>query len=1051
MKYLPKLRSLGLSLLVLITCLSPAHAEKLKPGKGERIVLVGNGLGSRMMHFGYFESTLQLMFPEHELVIRNMCDEGNTPGFRPHGGRPSPWAFPGAENFGPKISKTRDRWRSGHVGAGHFPSPDEWLTKLQADTIIGFFGYNESFAGVDGLENFKGELDGFIRHTKGQKYNGESAPQLILISPTAFEDLSAKQDTPDGQSENGNLALYTAAMQEIAEKHEIGFINMLSPSQQWMDADPEALTRDGALLNEHGYRKFSHELCKALVGNKATRDRRAKRVFAAVHEKNWLWHNYYKIPNGVHAFGRRHKPFGPKNYPDELIKLEEMTTKRDEAIWSALRGVSYDLAAADAETHELPEIETNYRPSKKNGTTDYKYGDDALATFETAPGYKIELFASEKEFPNLANPVQMAFDNKGRLWVATMPSYPHYQAGDPKPDDKLLIFEDTDNDGKADREIVFADGLHLPTGFEIAAEGVYVAQRTKLLLLKDTDGDDQADVRELVLSGFDDHDSHHVISAFCADQSGSFYLGEGTFLHSNVETAYGPVRSSNGGFFRYNPARSRLERSARISIPNPWGTAIDPWGQIFFLETSDPSMNWLNPMTSKVRYGEFSKKVNSLVEKEHRVRPTSGLEIVSSRHFPEEVQGDILINNTIGYLGTKQHTIEDAGTGYTSRHRHDLVFSTDGNYRPVDLEFAPDGSLYIVDWHNVLVGHMQHSARDPLRDHVHGRIYRMTYPSRPLVEPAKIHGASISTLLENLKLHEDRTRYRTRRELRGRNPEEVLSAVDSWVAGLESSDAHYEHHLLEALWVTWSLNQTDEKLLKKLLEAENHKARAAAVRVLRYSSHLALDHAALIADAAQDEHGRVRVEAVTAASWLDPSVALPIIAKAKELGTDEWLDVAIQTAEANLKGEAIVEEKEEIAKTDLKGKDLELFKKGAEVYSREGHCITCHQADGEGLPAAQFPPISNTKWVQGDPDRLIKLTLHGLLGPIEVKGKKYPGQVPMTQFKGLSDEEVAAVLTYVRNSFGNKASPIYPDRVATIREETKDRKGFYSPEELLKN
>ncbi|MDB4275695.1 cytochrome c, partial [Akkermansiaceae bacterium] len=113
-------------------------------------------------------------------------------------------------------------------------------------------------------------------------------------------------------------------------------------------------------------------------------------------------------------------------------------------------------------------------------------------------------------------------------------------------------------------------------------------------------------------------------------------------------------------------------------------------------------------------------------------------------------------------------------------------------------------------------------------------------------------------------------------------------------------------------------------------------------------------------------------------------------------------------------------------------------------------CATCHQPDGEGLPAAMFPPLSKTKWVQGSPERLIKLTMHGLLGPIEIKGKKYPGQVPMTAFKGLTDEEMAAALTYVRNTFGNSASMISPTQVKAVREATKFQEGFYAPADLLK-
>ena len=126
----------------------------------------------------------------------------------------------------------------------------------------------------------------------------------------------------------------------------------------------------------------------------------------------------------------------------------------------------------------------------------------------------------------------------------------------------------------------------------------------------------------------------------------------------------------------------------------------------------------------------------------------------------------------------------DEDPGFTTAFRQNLLVSKDLNFRPTDLEFAPDGSLYVVDWQNALIGHMQHSARDPNRDHEHGRIYRVTYPSRPLVEPAKIDGASIPQLLENLKLPEYRSRYRTRRELRGRNADEVVKATLKWVDAL---------------------------------------------------------------------------------------------------------------------------------------------------------------------------------------------------------------------------------------------------------------------------
>ena len=245
----------------------------------------------------------------------------------------------------------------------------------------------------------------------------------------------------------------------------------------------------------------------------------------------------------------------------------------------------------------------------------------------------------------------MSFDNKGRLWVATMASYPHYRIGDPKPQDKLIIFEDTNNDGKADKQTNFADDLHIPIGFEISHDGVYVSQGANLVLLKDTNGDDRYDEKEVVLSGFDDHDTHHAISAFCADPSGAILMGEGIFLHSNVETVFGPIRGTNGGFFRYAPQSKSLTRHAQLKIPKPWGIAVDSYGQEFFLFTSGPNFAWMLPGTINARYGA-NLSANDLLET-NRVRPTSGLEIVSSRHFPDEVQGDILINNNIGFFGIK--------------------------------------------------------------------------------------------------------------------------------------------------------------------------------------------------------------------------------------------------------------------------------------------------------------------------------------------------------------------------------------------------------------
>jgi mono/diheme cytochrome c family protein len=221
---------------------------------------------------------------------------------------------------------------------------------------------------------------------------------------------------------------------------------------------------------------------------------------------------------------------------------------------------------------------------------------------------------------------------------------------------------------------------------------------------------------------------------------------------------------------------------------------------------------------------------------------------------------------------------------------------------------------------------------------------------------------------------------------------------------------------------------------------------------VRYNTHQVADHAELLKKSATDGHGRVRMEAITAASWLPKNTGLAILDAAQGAGTDSWIEGSMDFALAALKNSIIEEPVKKInVPKHLTGPDALAYKLGHEVYHREAHCATCHQTDGKGLPAAQFPPVAGTKWSTQNEDRLIKLTLNGLYGPIEVLGKKYPGQVPMTQFGGiLNDKEVAAVLTYVRNSFGNKASVITPKKVADIRAATRGKQGFYSPDELLK-
>lgn len=208
-----------------------------------------------------------------------MCDGGNTPGFRPHSARPIPWAFPGAEKFQIEYARNSN-------SEGFYDSPDIWISNHKADIIIAFFGYSESFQGAKGLENYKAELDAFIKHTLKQKYNGTSVPQLAIVSPIAFEDLSKQFDLPNGKTENINLELYAKAMKEVAAKNKVHYLNVFTPTKQWYNTNDKPQTIDGSQLTDAAYAKFGPLLADGIFGK--------SKVTPAMEANRQLVHDAYR-------------------------------------------------------------------------------------------------------------------------------------------------------------------------------------------------------------------------------------------------------------------------------------------------------------------------------------------------------------------------------------------------------------------------------------------------------------------------------------------------------------------------------------------------------------------------------------------------------------------------------------------------------------------------------------------------------------------------------------------------------------------------------------
>jgi hypothetical protein len=280
--------------------------------------------------------------------------------------------------------------------------------------------------------------------------------------------------------------------------------------------------------------------------------------------------------------------------------------------------------------------------------------------------------------------------------------------------------------------------------------------------------------------------------------------------------------------------------------------------------------------------------------------------------------GNFLLNNCIGFQGTLQYKLHDEGqekdpktmllgSGFHADPVDPLVQSSDPSFRPVDIEFAPDGSLYLADWYNPLVGHMQHSIRDPNRDHSHGRIWRVSYKNRPLVKPAKIDGQPIAALLDLLRTEpEERTHYRVRSELWNRPTGDVIGETAKWLAGL-ASDPMYEHHKLEALWLHQAHDTINEPLLKDVLRSSDFRARAAATRVLGYWRDRVEKPLELLRQQASDEHPRVRLEAVRALSFFGSQEAIDVAVESLVFDQDDYLkytfNETMKTLERRVKGQ----------------------------------------------------------------------------------------------------------------------------------------------------
>lgn len=750
-------------------------------------ILYGNSFVERLQEEGTLEALLHTAHPDKALRFRSMAYTGDEVGFRI---RPA--------KFGDHL---------GYISR-----------QLPCDRVVMCFGMNESFAGVLGFSDFERNLTAYLELIK-ERHPGS---ELILVSPTAVEASDAG-DFPDPALRNADITIYSQAMERIAKAHGVRFVDLFAASTKLFAESTEPLTDNGLHLNTTGNKAIARILAAAL-GSEEVIDSidQAAPGFEAIRQlvtrKAYEVAMAYKPANGIHYYGLRSRDF---EYATEIPHHLKLASQLDEAIWKQARDLS--------KVQPFPELDTVQASppprTPKRGLGKIKTATEDLADFTVADGFAVNLFASNEQFPNLINPLQLQFDARGRLWVCTFESYPVPLPGE-LSNDKILIFEDTNGDGKADKETVFAEGLKLPDGFVFFKDGIMVSVARKLLWLRDTDGDDVADLREEWLRGADDTDTHHG-GYLARTPQGLIILNEALFHRGQFETPHGPVRTKNAATLHLDPATRQLTIKRQTTHPNPWKISYNRFGEALQMFGGGQIIDcdFYNVSTP---VGVSSSSAMGMPFRDDK---GCTLAFVSGTHFPDIwqngiVTGHLLGKNTVLYTPLK----DENGTLVKAATSQPLLTSSNKAFRPVDLKFGLDGALYISDFYYPIIGHAQHSIRDANRDYTNGRIWRLTRKGTPLAKAPRIGGATQSELFDFLTHPLVTARELARYELEKHADGEVLALAKTKVVEARKN----EELGLELLWLLERLKDTSQAdLFRQLVSSENPVIRRAAAKSLR--------------------------------------------------------------------------------------------------------------------------------------------------------------------------------------------------------------------------
>ena len=473
------------------------------------------------------------------------------------------------------------------------------------------------------------------------------------------------------------------------------------------------------------------------------------------------------------------------------------------------------------------------KPPELVATTEALSPQDEKKGLHVPEGFEIQLVAAE---PDIHKPMNLAFDDRGRLWVTSTVEYPYPAKPGTTPRDKVLILDEIGEDGRARKITTFVEGLNIPIGVLPLGRGdqALIHGIPAIRRYSDTDGDGKADRSEEVYQAFGFRDTHGMTNAFTWGFDGWIYACHGFNNDSKVEGAdKKPIVMQSGNVYRMKPDGSHVEYVTHGQV-NPFGLSFDPLGNLFSADChSRPIYNLL----PGAYYPSFGKPHDGLgfgpemMTHDHGSTGIGGIAVYSAEQFPKPYQGAIYIGNVVTSR-VNMDTLTWTGASPKAEPKPDFVISDDPWFRPVDIKLGPDGALYIADFYNRIIGHYEVPLTHPGRDRERGRIWRVVYTGKDgkgrAIAPRKDWTkATIVELVEDLGHPNLTVRTMASNNLVDRGGKEVVAAV---LAATRTEGSPTTR--LHALWVLHRLRSLDDATLAEALKAHSALVRVHSQRIL---------------------------------------------------------------------------------------------------------------------------------------------------------------------------------------------------------------------------